>query len=264
MKYSLIVLCSIFSSFVFAQQFPENGIEVIGKASVGVKPDQFVFTLSINERGGVASKIKAVVDQKSRLVVDKYLSLGINKNAIESSRLQLTPRYEKLSNTPKFEVHQRINRNVRSNTVSTGLKNAKVVVNSEDITSRPTNEQTKIYFEVSRTIRITFTDFEKYDQLLDHAVKIGVSRISPLQTAVIDNDDVYQQALIKALQNATVKAQQIAKQIGVQLGKITYLKESPYHAPRAYMMANESSNDFSSQVAKKNVSAQVNVIFAIK
>ena len=263
MKCSLIFILSLFSSLLVAQQLPEHGIEVIGKASIKVQADQFVFTVVINERGSTASKMKALVDQKSRLVVDKYLSLGIDKKTIESSRLLLIPRYEKLPRGPEFEMHQRVNNRANHSTARSGAKKSKIVVNNRELMSNVKYHPTKIYFEVSRTITITFTDFEKYDQLLDHVVKIGVSRISPLQTAVINNELYYQQALISALKNATTKAENIAQQIGVQLGSITHLKESPYHAPRAYRMASESSSNFNSQVAKNNISAQVNVTFAI-
>ena len=108
MKYLFIIIISIFSSLSTAQQYSENGIEVIGKASVKAEPDQFVFTVSINQRGALASKVKALVDHKSQLVTDMYLSMGIAKNMIQSERLQLTPRYEKRRSVPELEVHQRL------------------------------------------------------------------------------------------------------------------------------------------------------------
>jgi uncharacterized protein YggE len=267
MKYLLIFIASFFSSFIIvnaAEQVTKNGIEVIGKASVKAQPDQFVFTVSINQRGKIASKVKALVDQKSRLIVDKYLSLGIDKNSIESSRLQLIPRYEKKTLTPEFEFHQRLKSHTENGNLSSGAKNAKIVINSNALTNSKINEQAKIYFEVSRTITITFTDFEKYDQLLDNAVKAGATRISPLQTMIIDNEAFYRQALIKALRNAVSKAELIAQQIGMQLGDITHLKESSYHAPRAYMMSREDNTDFNTQVVKKIISAQVVVTFSLK
>ena len=111
---------------------------------------------------------------------------------------------------------------------------------------------------------VTFTDFTLYDQLLDNVVKIGVSQISPLKTSITNNEALYQQALIKALENASQKAEAIAKKINVKLGKLASFKESSYHTPNAYMVASRSSDGFSSQVARKDVSAQVSVTFAIK
>jgi len=263
MKYSLLFFISLFSSYADAAQTPGSGIEVIGKASVKMQPDQFSFTVSIIEHGVVASKAKALVDQKSRFVVDKYLSLGINESSIDSSRLQLIPRYEKTPRVPEFEVHQRVKNRTGNSNVNSTMRNAKVEINGTDLVNSSNNNYQKIYFEVSRTITVTFTDFEKYDQLLDHVVKIGVTRISPLQTMTINSEAFYQQALTDALRNATQKAKRIVQQIGMKLGNITHLRESAYHAPRAYMMASESSSGFSSQVTKKSISAQVDVTFSI-
>jgi uncharacterized protein YggE len=258
MKYLFIFIISIFSSFITAEPLSKKGIEVIGKASVKAEPDQFVFTVSINQRGPIASKAKALVDHKSHLVTDMYLSMGIAKNMIESARLQLTPRYEKRSHAPELEVHQRLS----SQGESKGK--LKAVIKSNQLAEKSLYEQEKIYFEVSRNITVTFNDFTLYDQLLDNVVKIGVSRISPLQTSITNNEALYQQALIKALQNASHKAKAIAKQINVNLGELSSFKESSYHTPSAYVMAGRSSDGFSSQVARKDVSAQVSVTFAIK
>jgi uncharacterized protein YggE len=260
MKYLFIIIVSICSSFSTAQQYSDKGIEVIGKASVKAEPDQFVFTVSINQRGALASKAKALVDHKSHLITDMYLSMGIAKNSIESARLQLTPRYEKRTYVPELEIHQSLSNQSKN---KDNNRNAKSVINSSQLTSKSSYEAETIYFEVSRTIKVTFTDFKLYDQLLDSAVRIGVSRISPLQTTIRNNEALYQQALNNALKNASTKAEIIATQLGVNLGIISSFKESSYHTPTAYLMESRSSG-FSSQTAQKDVSAQVNVIFSIQ
>ena len=263
MKVLFILIITLFSSFISAQQPRVNGIEVIGKASIRAKPDHFIFNVIISERGRIASKTKAVVDQKSRLVIDSYLTTGIDKNAIESSRLQLSPRYEKRAKVSNFEIQQRVNSHSNAKTTS-HTKNSKVLVNSENLFDSNLNGKQRIYFEVSRTITVTFTDFELYDQLLDNAVKIGVSHITPLQSAIADNEALYQQALIKALENAKQKAQAIAQQIGAKLGAITRLQESSYYGPPAYTMASDGRESFNSQTIKKNITSQVSVTFTIK
>lgn len=260
MKYLLVIIISLFTSSITAEPYAEKGIEVIGKASVKAEPDQFVFTVSINQRGAIANKAKARVDQKSRLVTNMYISMGIAKNAIESARLQLTPRYGKWTNIPEFEVHQRLKNQGKNK----GISHAKVVINSDQLANNAITQDENVYFEVSRTIKVTFTDFTLYDQLLDNVVKIGVSRISTLQTSITNNEALYQKALIKALKNANNKAEAIAKQINVKLGELTSFKESSYHTPNIYMMASRNSDDFSSQAGQKDVSAQVSVTFSIK
>lgn len=259
MKYLLVIIISLFSLCITAQQYPTQGIEVIGKGSASAKPDKFTFTVTISQRGNVASKAKALVDQKSQLVTQMYLSMGIAKSAIESARLELIPRYETRANVPAIIVHQRL-----PNQESFENNKAKAVISGNQLVDNALTEQEKVYFEVSRTIKVTFTDFSRYDQLLDNVVRIGVSRISPLQTTIINAEALYQQALINALRNAHQKATTIAKQMGVTLGEISNLTESAYHAPNSYSMAGRSNASFNSHVAENNVAAQVSVTFAIK
>jgi len=261
MKY-LFIIISLFSADIAAEQHSKRGISVIGKATIEVVPTQFVFTVLISQRGTIASKAKAIVDQKSRLVTNMYLSMGIKKNAIESAQLQLIPRYESLTQLSDFEVHQRINNHNASN-YKHSEGHSKIVVNNKDNSLNSSLKPPEIYFEVIREITITFNNFEKYDQLLDNVVKIGVSRISPLQGVFLNTDSLYQQVLIEALKKANQKAKAIAEQMGAKLGKLSHFEESSFHTPRAYVMSNKSSDSFNSQASKQSVSAQVSVTYAI-
>jgi|GEM_PF-1670247 len=261
MKY-LFIIISLFASDVAAEQQSEREISVIGKATIAVMPTQFIFTVSISQRGSLASKAKVIVDQKSRLVTNMYLSMGIKKNAIESARLQLIPRYENRSQSADFEIHQRIN-NQNVNQINNRKGNEKIVVNNNDNPLNSAFKPPKVYFEVIREITITFNDFKQYDQLLDNVVKIGVSRIFPLQTVITNNESLYQEALINALKNAKQKATVIAEQIDAKLGRLSNFEESAYHSPRTYVMSNQNANNFSSQASKQSVSAQVSVTYAI-
>lgn len=259
MKYLLVIMISLFSLSITAEQYTTQGIEVIGKGSVSAKPDKFTFTVTVSQRGNIASKAKALVDHKSQLVTQMYLSMGIAESAIESARLELIPRYEIPADVPAIIVHQKL-----PNQGEFEKSNTKAVINSHQLADNSAAEQEKVYFEVSRTIKVTFTDFSHYDQLLDNVVKIGVNRISALQTSIINDEALYQQALINALKNAHQKAITIAKQMGVTLGKISNLTESAYHTPNTYGVTGRSNGGFNSRVAESNVVAQVNVTFAIK
>jgi uncharacterized protein YggE len=252
----ITVLLSVNSQ---AQSLPETGINVIGKATITATPDQYIFTVTIKEIGISASKTKALVDNKSQLVTNNYLSSGIKKSEIESSRLSMRPIHEKQS--ARFNASQASNVEIHRRVDAT----TKIQLNGN--VNQPYGsgeEKTKISFEVSRTIKVTFRDFNYYDQLLDKAVKAGVSHISPLEQSIIDNQKIYQQALSQAIINASNKAANIATQLSVKLGNVITLKESQYHAPRAFQLASDARGGFNSQVGKSNVTAQVNITFAIK
>lgn len=245
----LIVFLSVSS---FAVQANDQGIEVVGKAAINAVPDQFSITLEIKQRGVVASKAKAIVDNKSQLLMRELTKIGFEEKAIDSSNIVMYPVYEKPSIIIDNSVAKsRLSENQR---IDTSLANIVAEKNSTVLS----------YFDVTRTFVIAFDDLSKYDQLLDVVTKVGVSNISSLTMSYKDSEAIYQQALKQALQNAKSKAQTIATQMDVKLAGLTSLKETGYHAPQAYAMMSEARGSFRSNVSEKEVNAQVIAIFAIQ
>lgn len=245
-QFYLIVLLSV---TCFATQANDQGIEVVGKAAVNAVPDEFSITLEIKQRGVVASKAKAVVDHKSQLLMRELIKIGFEEKAIDSSNIVMYPVYEK----PSIIIDNSV---VKSRLT----ENQKV----ETQLAAQTNSVVLSYFDVTRTFVIAFDDLLKYDQLLDVVTKVGVSHISSLTMSYKDSDAIYQQALKKALQNATSKAETIAAQMNVKLAGLISLKETGYHAPQAFAMMSEARGSFRSNVSEKEVAAQVIAIFAIQ
>ncbi len=232
--------CLLFVIFLFptsSDAVQAGGIEVSGKSSIMVMPDQFSLTLHIKEQGKSAEKTKLLVDAKSKKVVSMFVKEGISSSSIESSQLRIFPIYQK----PSIQ-----------------LKPLDVKKDN------PMKNKGNIRFEIGRTITVTLDKLEIYDRVVDRAVKLGVSNVSPLQISISNSDEYYQKALIQAIEHAHLKAKKVAQQAGVKLGKLISLKESSYHSPTRYRMAAESSAGFSSQVTEKAVSAQVIVIYDIQ
>jgi len=248
MKKFLIVLGLVLgSSSLYATE--GSGIEVVGKASVAMVPDQFSFTVHVRERGKSATKTKALVDSKSKKIINMLVKYGVKQSTIDSSKVRMFPIYEKPSiSVDKAKIKTQ---------VSTGEK---VTVFGQ---VNDNNNRMLTRFEVSRTITVELDSLSTYDQVLDQVVKIGVSHVSPLNMSFRNSEALYQKALFLAIENAKNKALKIAEQAGVQIRGLISLKESPYHSPSQYRMASESSANFASQVSEKLVSAQVIAIYKI-
>lgn len=233
-------VCLLFVIFLFSTSsygWQTEGIEVSGKSSIMVMPDQFALTLHIKERGKSAEKTKLLVDAKSNKLISMFEKEGINSLSIESSQLRMFPIYEK----PSIQLEPL---DVRK--------------------SAQMKSDSNIRFEIGRTITVKLDKLEIYDRVVDKAVKLGVSNISPLQMSISNPDEHYEKALVQAIEHAHLKAKKVAQQAGVKLGKLSSLKESSYHSPTRYRMAAESSTGFASQVTSKAVSAQVIVIYDIQ
>ncbi len=255
MKNVVITALLIFNfvtATTFAQNFQPQGIEVSGKASVSVVPDVYSLSFSIEKRGKSASKIKALVDQKTDQVIRAIKKLGISTNNIQTAQINLRPIYNKgsikllgLDAQEKFANDKKGRAYLKQETEKNSIKIAA--------------------FEVTRYINIKLTRIDDYDRLLEQLVKIGVTKISPLSMSIAEPSKHYQKALAQAVQVAHQKALKLAAQAGVTLGKVRYLKENSYNAPieRVRMTSLRSQSYHSSQVSSQEISAEVIITYRI-
>ena len=247
-----LCLSVLFLSSGLVRAEPLSGITVSGKATIEKAPDQFKLVVSVAERSRVAQKAKANIDHKSDQVTSVARQLGIKEQDIRSTQLQIFPIY------PRINQHDnKVYIAERDKTQLAVIEKELPIKNVADLS---------IEFEVKRTIALTLTSFDKYEMLLDKLTKIGVTRISPVQTSITEADTLYQQALIQALDNARLKAQMLAKNLGVSLGQVSQLTEHAYRAPAKMMMAQESDSSMSrrqSFTGVDSISAEVTVTFTI-
>ncbi|WP_416304852.1 SIMPL domain-containing protein [Neptunicella sp. SCSIO 80796] len=114
MKLSyLLLLAGLFTSPLYAQ---DNQIRVSGKGAVAVKPDQLQFTVLLEEKGAVTSKLNASLEQNSQLIVNLLNKHGVENKDIQSLRVQLSPWFERDQDVMKqsgFVLSRQIRINLR-------------------------------------------------------------------------------------------------------------------------------------------------------
>ena len=210
--YSTLLMCLLLPSYAFS--FDEAGIEVSGQGSVVVTPDQFSLTLTITERGRVPSKLKALVDKKSNLVINAAKNIAVKESDISSARVNLRIVEEKQSiQLQGVELNKAGQRSVYIDGQSINEKANNV------------NEHKRPLFELSRQITVKFDKIDEYDSFLAQVIKINVSHISSLSMSVAGRDEYYQQALLKAITHARQKAERMAEQAGRKIEKLQLIKE---------------------------------------
>lgn len=252
----IFILFVFFISIAHASTVQENVIEVRGQAKVSVHPDTFSLTLLIAKVGRNTSKIRSLVDHKSNQVIEVAYNIGLADEQIESTRVTLRVLKEKTSfKGQSIEIDQHFPKN------NTG----KVYANLP----RDNKSLNKIQnFELSRTITINFSTIEQYDKFLVSVLKLGVEHIYPLTTSITNSNDLYQQALAKAIDNAKDKAHTLAKRAKVTVGKVIYLQEQSSHHYQARTMElkgfSDTVNIHKSRVAEQAISASVLVKYRIK
>ena len=81
-------------------------------------------------------------------------------------------------------------------------------------------------YEVTRNIELTKIDINKLNSLVQDSVKAGINNISRINLSASNKDDLEQQALIKAAENAKVKAKQLAVNFNATLGNVRSISTS--------------------------------------
>lgn len=72
-------------------------------------------------------------------------------------------------------------------------------------------------YEVSNSISVKLTDIQQVGKAIDTAVEQGANRVSNIQFSVEEVDRYKQESIVKALQNAQMKARTIADTLHLQL-----------------------------------------------
>ena len=101
-------------------------------------------------------------------------------------------------------------------------------------------------YRVTRDVRITLRNLDKYVKLLDGSVEIGVTNSGSLQLDFSNREELENEAMLAAYNHALEKAQLLAAEADGELGSAIWISESGgYNPPRPMdmrMMAAESAD----------------------
>ena len=93
-RTAFILLCS-FPLLAGADPLPDKPhIYVQGDARIEVEPDQLTISVGLAEVSDELETAKAVVDTKSRLLIDRAREMGIEDRDIGTTSLRITPSYD--------------------------------------------------------------------------------------------------------------------------------------------------------------------------
>lgn len=119
-------------------------------------------------------------------------------------------------------------------------------------------------FVLSRQIKITMRNIDKYDDLIDGLLRLGASRIEGFSYVIEDPEKYYLKSLELALADAKVRATTMAKAMDLKVGEVLSIQEGAGYTPmprgRESMLMADSGGYLPGQIS---TSAQVSVVFAL-
>lgn len=126
-------------------------------------------------------------------------------------------------------------------------------------------------YSLNQQITVKIRNFDKINDILDKATVAGANDVGSLQFTVDDTEKVKSQARQGAIVQAKTKAQEMAKQAGLSLGKLVNVSESygggypaPMYAGAGSLTSLEKSVAPDVQAGQMEVNVTVNLTYKVK
>lgn len=208
MLLSLFLLVKVITDFkrlpnVGREVYPQSTIMVSGMGEAYAIPDIATFNFSVTEVGSTVKQAQEKADVKINKSLSAVREAGVDDKDIKTTGYNVYPKYE-WNQTP-------CPLGASSNGTSYPCSGGKNVLTG---------------YEVSQNITVKVRDTEKVGDLVTKVGATAVSNISGVEFTVDDREKYVAEARELAIKEAKVKAKELAKQLGVRLGKIMYYNEN--------------------------------------
>jgi len=206
----------------FKNERPTNTISVSGMGKVSAIPDLASVNIGVLSQGTTASDVKNKNNEAVNKVVAFIKAQGIADKDIKTADLSLQPQYDYSSggSQPKITGYQ------QTQTVMVKVHNV--------------NKDNAIL-----------------DKILDGAVNNGANQIYGVNFSVEDPSGLQNQAKKMAIDDAKSKAQELAKQAGLTLGKVVSISEAGGGYPGPIMYGSPMSAGFGGGGDMKSVAPDI-------
>ncbi len=206
-----------------AQPTPTSGpsssslrtISVSGNGSVDVTPDMAVVTLGVQTNAQTASQALTQNNTQMQAVMSALQKAGIASADIQTSFVQLAPRYENPPQQPQGQAQP-----------------------PAQATPEATPTEVPVTYTATNTVNVKVRKLDTLGTLLDDVVSAGGNQIQGIRFDVSNPSQAVDQARQAAMNDATHKAQQLATLANAKLGAVMTIEENsqqpiPFAAPMA-------------------------------
>lgn len=184
------------AAVVRAEDARPRTVSVSGQGEVKAEPDLARVTLGVEARRPSLAEARAEVSGTVDRVLALTRSLKVDPKQVNATRLQVQPEYR---------------------------------WNEKD------RKRVLLGYYVSRQVEVEVRDLEQLGPLLERAVDAGVNQVGDPALDSSRRKDLEREALAKAVEDATLNAQTLAKSAGARLGPVRVLNASGSAPPPAPM-----------------------------
>lgn len=184
----------------------QNIVSVSGKGEVFATADLATFSFSVEQEGATV----ADAQKKAGSINDKAMKVlkdaGIADKDIKTTGYNVGPKYD-YSARPCTTY------------------------------GCPPSNPVIVGYQVSQTITVKVREIDKAGEIVSNLGESGVTNLSSLQFTIDDEDALKAEARTKAISDAKDKAEKLAKDLGVSLGRVVSFYETTEGGPIYYEKA---------------------------
>ncbi|MFA6458936.1 MAG: SIMPL domain-containing protein [Candidatus Paceibacterota bacterium] len=200
-----------------------NSISVNGKGEVMATPDIATFSFSVTETAKTVTEAQTAATAKSAAALKAVRDAGIKDKDIQTISYTINPHYE----------------------YQEGVCPAVMSPYSSVSPCRP-GKSVLTGYDVSQTILVKIRELDKAGTIFSSIGALGVQNVNGLDFSVDKPEAVKAQARALAITDAKTKANELAKQLGVKIIRITSYYEN---GDQAYPMYGRGGSDMKLEVA---------------
>lgn len=164
----------------------DNLIYFNGEGRVYTKPDVAFVDFSVVTQGANINDVQEANTKKMNKVITYLKDSGVEEKDIKTTNYNLYPQY--------------------------------------------TYENTKIPqimgYQITQTLSIKIRNLDKVGEILQGVVGVGINQVNSLYFGVENDEQIKEQAREIAIKDAKAKAEKLASQLGIRLGKIVGFSEN--------------------------------------
>jgi uncharacterized protein YggE len=196
-----------------ADAAPQRLVSVSGAGEVKAQPDMAYVTLGVEARRPTLNEARTQVNAAVERLLALVKELKIDPKHVDSTRLQVQPDYR---------------------------------------WDEKTSKQVLLGYLVNRQIEVELHDLERLGSLLEKAVTAGANQVGGARLDSSRRKELEREALTRAVEDARLNADTLARAAGVKLGPVQSLNASgappmPMYAERAMMVSEKGMADAADQ-----------------
>ncbi|MFH1129360.1 MAG: SIMPL domain-containing protein [Patescibacteria group bacterium] len=164
----------------------QNLISFTGEGKISTKPDVAFINFSVVTQGTRVTDVQNKNSEKMNKVVEFLKSFGVEDKDIKTTNYNLYPQYTYENN----RIPQIIG------------------------------------YQISQTLNIKVRQLDKIGEIMEKVVDMGINQVDSLYFGVENDEQLKEQARKIAIDNAKAKAEVLAEELGIKLGKLINFYEN--------------------------------------